>query len=170
MAALAPRLSALKHRLMVLPKMAPGRDVDPDPPRALSSGTGQEGSAPGAARGDHGRPVDVRVREAGARHQAGRAQDDRKRSVRGFDGHKRVKGHCPLGMRTVKPYLLATLWAQRSPAALSRPAWRNKAGGGTFAVVADHPHRHRRLSKDYECRVQTPEVPIQIAAVRLMLN
>lgn len=32
---------------MVLPAMAPGRDLDPDPPRALSSGTGQEGSAQG---------------------------------------------------------------------------------------------------------------------------
>ena len=143
---------------MVLPEMAPGRDLDPDPPRALSSGTGQEGSAPGVERGDHGRPVDVRVREAGARHQAGRTQDDRKRSVRGFDGHKRVKGHCPLGMRTVKPYLLVTLWAQRSPAALSRPACRIGVAGLSplwptiRIVIADSGHKSRKLAAEIKRR------------------
>jgi hypothetical protein len=89
--------------------------------------------------------------------------------VRGFDGHKRVKGRCPLGTRSVKGYLLVDTLG---PAIASRvePAGMSDRRGGTFAVVADHPHRHRRLSKDYECRVQTPEMPIQIAAVRLMLN
>ena len=30
--------------------------------------------------------------------------------------------------------------------------------------------RHRRLSKDYECKVQTSETLIKIAAIRAMLN
>ena len=62
---------------MILSAMAPGRGLDRDPPRSLSSGTRQDGSAARAERRDHGRPV---------------GKDDRKRGVRGFDGHKRVKG------------------------------------------------------------------------------
>jgi Transposase DDE domain len=76
-AAPAQGLSTLGNRLVVLSAMAPGRGLDRDPPRSLSSGTRQDGSAARAERRDHGRPV---------------GKDDGKRGIRGFDGHKRVKG------------------------------------------------------------------------------
>ena len=203
MAALAAGLSTLGNRLVVLPTLAPGRGLDPDPPCSLPSGTSQEGSASGAERRDHGRPI---------------SKDDGKRGVRGFDGHKRVKGRKryllvdtlglpiasrvePAGMSdrrggarlvaglsplwpTIRTVIADAGYESRKLAAeieryegwkllivkRSEPAF--KIVGLTWIVERTFAWlgRNRRLSKDYEYRVQTSETLIQIAAVRLMLN
>lgn len=138
--------------------------------------------------------------------------------VRGFDGHKRVKGRkrhilvdtlgLPITSR-VEPacvsdrragerlvYGLAPLWprirviladAGRESRRLARllrryAGWelritrrRERAfrvAGLTWIVERTFAWlgRNRRLSKDYEYRVQTSEVMIGVAAIRLMLN
>ena len=138
--------------------------------------------------------------------------------VRGFDGHKRVKGRKrhilvdTLGLPIANRVEPANVSDRRAGACLLAglaPLWP-----GIHAVMADAGHRsrglerelkrrdgwrlvivkrrerafrvvgltwiverssgwlgcNRRLSKDYEYRVQTSETMIDIAAIRLMLN
>ena len=100
--------------------------------------------------------------------------------VRGFDGHKRVKGR--------KRYILVDtlgipIACRVEPANMSdrRGAERLLGGLGPLfpgirTIMADAGHesrklaRNRRFSKDYEYAVQTSETMIDIASLRIMLN
>ena len=96
--------------------------------------------------------------------------------TRGFDGHKRVKGR--------KRHLLVDTYESRKLAReLKRcHGWRThitkrrqrafKVVGLTWIVERTFAWlaRNRRLSKDYELKVQTSEALIDLAAIRLMLK
>lgn len=136
-AAPAQGLSTLGNRLVVLSAMAPGRGLDRDPPRSLSSGTRQDGSAARAERRDHGRPV---------------GKDDGKRGVRGFDGHKRVKGRkrhllvdtlgLPIAGRVEPAGMSDRRAGARLVAGLS-PLWPT-----IRTVIADAGHESRKLAAE----------------------
>ena len=136
-AAPAQGLSTLGNRLVVLSAMAPGRGLDRNPPRSLSSGTRQDGSATRAERRDHGCPV---------------GKDDGKRGVRGFDGHKRVKGRkrhllvdtlgLPIAGRVEPAGMSDRRAGARLVAGLS-PLWPT-----IRIVIADAGHESRKLAAE----------------------
>lgn len=141
MAPAAQGLPALGHRLVVLPTLAPGRDLGSHPPYPLPIGTRQGGPPPRAERRHHGWPV---------------GEDDGKGGVRGFDGHKRVKGR----KRHILVDTLGLLVASRvEPASMSD----QRAGGRLVAglsplwptirtVIADAGHKSRKLAAEIKRR------------------
>ena len=203
MAVAAERFPAMGYSLVVLPPLAPGRRLGPDASGSSSCRLSEIRAETMSKRGDHGQPV---------------RQDDRKGGIRGFDGHKMVKGRkrqllvdtlgFPVAWR-VEPanmsdrkggrYLisgLAPLWP-RIETVIADTGYESKKLGTFFKdhagwtlqiVKCDTPGfaivglnwivertfawlgRERRLSKDYQAKVQTSETIIEIAACRLFLK
>ena len=85
--------------------------------------------------------------------------------TRGFDGHKRVKGR--------KRHLLVDTLGMVVARRVEPPMSRTDAWGRCccrLAIRLPAHGRNRRLSKDYELKVQTSEAFIDLAAIRLMLK
>ena len=203
MAPAAERFSALGHGLVVFSTLASRWRLDADTPGPLCGGSARIRSRALSQRGDHGQPV---------------GENDRKGGVRGFDGHKKVKGRkrqllvdtlgFPLAWR-VEPANMSDKKAARYLVDGLPPLWprietviadagylsekltafiKDHAGWTLTIVKRSKPEftivglnwivertfawlgRERRLSNDYEQKVQTSETLIQIAACRLFLK
>ena len=203
MAPAAERFSALGHGLVVFPALASRWCMDAGPPGSLCYRPAEGRSSTLSQRHDHGQPI---------------GEDNGKGGVRGFDGHKKVKGRkrqllvdtlgFPLACR-VEPanmsdkkaarYLvsgLSQLWPRIETVIADAGYLSEKLtefikahAGWTLTIVKwSEPEftivglnwivertfawlgRERRLSKDYEQKVQTSETLIQIAACGLFLK